>query len=211
MKVTHRVVDDKERGRMDWLRGYFSGATVYVVGSGPSLKGFDFSLLYGKRTIGVNHCYMDFKPEILVALDEIFFRQVFQRGHNVFDLAGKILAGPASAQIPEKNLYRFWTNSNKVTLETWRFYSPALSGLCAINAALSGGAAKVILLGFDCTEGHYYTERWRHPEDGKKDKYLSLRRKFAAFEGWQHMIFNACPQSTITVFPKITTKEAFNG
>jgi len=55
---------------LDEITSKFNNEEVFIIGGGPSLKGFDFSLLKDKNTICVNHSFKDVpNPDVLVFLD----------------------------------------------------------------------------------------------------------------------------------------------
>ena len=55
-----------------FIRNYFKNSEVHIVGSGPSLIGFDYSKLSGKRVITINHAYKLVKSEFTVFVDKDF-------------------------------------------------------------------------------------------------------------------------------------------
>lgn len=50
-----------------------SNNTCFLLGGGPSLEGFDYSLLDGKVTIGVNKTFKQYHPTMLYCMDRRFF------------------------------------------------------------------------------------------------------------------------------------------
>ena len=42
--------------------GQWTGHPCFIIGGGPSLKGFDFNLLEGRKTIGINRAFEFFNP-----------------------------------------------------------------------------------------------------------------------------------------------------
>lgn len=200
------VIEDEKKA-LAWLPGCFAGQTVYCVGSGPSLEGFDFKKLADKNTIAANHAYLYFRPKILVALDVNFFDFLTRRKHNVADIADYVLAGPDSGQKIGGNVCTFRTSPRNVRTDLPYFYSPALSGMVAINAAIYSGAKKIILLGYDATENHFYSKEWVHPSDNMPRRYARHAKHYDRFSSYRHMIVNACPGSTIESFKRIPLSE----
>ena len=47
----------------EFIKDRFKNSEVHIVGSGPSLIGFDYSKLEGKRIITINHAYKLIKSE----------------------------------------------------------------------------------------------------------------------------------------------------
>jgi len=47
----------------------WKGEDCYIIGGGPSLARFNWSLLKGKKTIGINRVYEKFDPSIIFSMD----------------------------------------------------------------------------------------------------------------------------------------------
>lgn len=138
---------------------FWLGQSAYVIGGGPSLRGFNFTQLAGKHTIGCNHAYKLGKAICEIALfgDEPFWNS--EKG----GLAG----------------FGGWvvTNKHLPVAPPWlRTYARADEGLCddgktlawnyntgalAVNLALTLGAGRVLLLGVDLANTHSATH-WHH-------------------------------------------------
>ena len=52
---------------------------AYIIGNGPSRKGVDLSKLPGK-TFGCNALYRDFKPDVLISVDNGIMHEIYQSG-----------------------------------------------------------------------------------------------------------------------------------
>lgn len=109
----------------------------FIIGRGPSLKDFDFSLLDGEYKISVNHFRGD--PDAVVFLDQSFIKRPELR-----DFTGEIYYGDRSE----------WTGRGKI-IKTSPGARNNLSGLEAIHIGLEM-AETVYLLGFDFTPGGAY-------------------------------------------------------
>jgi len=80
-------------GEYEHLQNCLWGESVYLVGSGPSLIGYDYSRLKGKTTIGVNHGLFELvnagcEPKFHVFLDQRFLQEAGiqdHQGHIGFD------------------------------------------------------------------------------------------------------------------------------
>lgn len=208
------VVNKKDSGfiatRCDWIRGYFSGKDVFIIGGGPSLYGFDFSRLNGKHVIAVNHSYRYCTPNVLVFLDSKFLKEARDRGDDPYLMPWKIIAGPSSGMKSRDNC-TIVQMAQRPSNNPASLYGRAQSGLVAINAAIIGGARKIYLLGFDAKFrdglGHFYSKEWAHTMDNKEEKYTRMARNYDAFKAYKN-IFNCCPDSRLGAFPKITIDEA---
>lgn len=199
--------------RAEWIRNYFNGHDVFIVGGGPSLHGFDFSRLDGRRVIAINHSYRYCKAEILVFLDAKFKREATEIGHDPYQMPLKIIAGPSAGMKSQGNCTVVQI-SQKPTTTPACMYGSAQSGLVAINAALIGKAKNIYLLGFDAKfsngMGHFYSKDWKHTMDDKPAQYERMARCYDAFREYKN-IYNCNPDSGITAFKKITIEQALGG
>lgn len=194
--------------------GSWKGQRCFIVGGGPSLKGFDFNRLRGERVIAVNKAYFDAPfADIMFAMDRPLldlitscklgenYRQAFElfSGTKLWlDLSGYsypagIYSVPSAGEIG-------WTKHLKEGL-----YHGQNSGYGALNLAMVLGANPIYLLGYDCSLG----------PDGKKnyhDGYPSgrnpdaLNRFLEAFKvgarmiSPEHDIINLNPDSALRCF-----------
>jgi hypothetical protein len=207
VREKQKVNDPK---RSQWIVNYFKGHDVFIVGGGPSLYKFDFSRLDGKRVIAVNHSYRYCKPEILVFLDGKFKTEVMRDfGHDLYTMPFKIIAGPSSCMKNQGNCTLVYM-SPRPSNDHSRLHGRAQSGLVAINAALIGAAKNIYLLGFDgCFidgRGHFYSDEWKHTQDGNEKQYSKMNDKYNAFRAYRN-IYNCSEQSKITAFKKIDINE----
>lgn len=90
------------------------------------------------------------------------------------------------------------------------------SGFGALNLAVLKGARKIYLLGFDYNQSsqHWYENyAWQTPDKQKDDTFLRWAEDFnlaaVQLEKLGTQVFNACPQSVITSFPKISLEELY--
>ena len=139
---------------------------VFIIGSGESLKGFDYSKLNGKETIAVN--------KVIQAIPHATYFLTADSGiaTNVNNwtkdsTAIKVLAYSAT----HKRLHRFQScwSSFDVTMKYgsgnptpdigFRFgeFQPGQnSGFCALQFAVIMGYSPIYLLGFDLSGGHLF-------------------------------------------------------
>jgi hypothetical protein len=209
MNVTHKE-PTYIAARCDWIRNCFHKQDVFIIGGGPSLFGFDFSRLEGRRVIAINHSYRYCKPEILVFLDSKFLKETRDMGHDVSAMPFKIIAGPSSGMKSKGNCTVVQL-AQKPTNMPGSMYGRAQSGLVAINAALVGNAKNIYLLGFDAKfrdgRGHFYSDDFKHTMDHREEQYKRMTRNYNAFMHYKN-IFNCCPDSNISAFEKITIDKA---
>jgi len=56
--------------------GAWKNKPCFIVGGGPSLKDFDWHLLKGRRTIGINRAFEKFEPTIMFSMDTRYLKWV---------------------------------------------------------------------------------------------------------------------------------------
>jgi len=205
----------------DFIKDRFKNSDVHIVGSGPSLIGFDYSKLRNKKVITINHSYKLISSEFTVFIDKEFYKEdpyVFnQITLSRFDCIPKPTIGFNMAKEfsmnPEDGVY---PRRNKN------------SGLSAICIALQGGADKIFLYGFDhkffnleqakiIAEYNKFPgeidgdrETWAHSTSGKfnhtretpniAETFKSIISFFEVFPS--EKIFNMSPFSAIPYFKK---------
>jgi hypothetical protein len=199
------------------IQGMRKGAEVWIVGSGPSLKGFDFSRLAGKFTIALNHTIEDFpQASALLFGDKVFLK------HTPFNLAsykGLIFAGeytqdtPAVKSIKDNSNVFIFTPCKGSPAPSWKhgLFHPCSAGVFALNLAIIMDAAKIYLLGLDYHyedgDMHYYGDRYPHHRKYAEEKFNRKAMKFRFFEEWKDRIINCSPTSIITEFKKVALDE----
>lgn len=198
------------------------GATVAILGSGPSIKDVNLDTLFNNRsikTIGVNHAFRLGPVDILWFGDHGWY-QANQADIDAF--AGlKLTCDTSLPEMPWphhiKRVRRCDHASDLYGIEAARTDYVRWnnnSGGSAINVAYHLGAAKVLLLGFDMrrvkSRLHYHDH---YPErDTKHDpfvKHLPCFTQIAAdAEALGLEIVNCTPGSAITQFPTMRLEEA---
>lgn len=189
----------------DWLPGFFRGDDVFIVGGGPSLTGFDFSRLDGRRKIVINHSYRYVKNyDLLVFLDSRFRVEALDRGDDPYSFDCRVLAGPCSGMKTQGNTSVYHI-ANDPSMDPRFLYGRAQSGLVAINAAIIGKARNIYLLGFDCNfqngQGHFYSKEWKHVRDDCEAAYTRVIRSYEKYRGYTNII-NCSMTSALPYFTK---------
>lgn len=172
----------------------FAGQTVFIVGGGPSLFGFDFEMLRGRNCIAINSGVNELPfANLLYFRDHHWFNREFEA---VERFAGFVVTSSLGA----------WANSPErlklIRVNTKEIPRARTSGQQCVSLALVMGAKRVVLLGFDWNrEGGHYHERYPEPE---------LRYVGGLTEGWNGyaararrrdaIVVNATPRSAITEF-----------
>lgn len=192
----------------------WKGETVYIIGGGPSLKGFEWNKLRGKKTIALNKA-VQFWP----ASDALYWtdgRVWSWLKEDIIKFKGKRFTLSPRSYPCEVTLLK---RGKKLGIE-WSSDSIAHgnnSGAAAINLAIHLGAKRIILLGYDMgknnKESHFHNG---YPtkvtaDNIYKNQFLPA---FTAInndlKGKNIQIFNACPTSKLNTFKKITIEEALS-
>ncbi len=189
---------------VDFIAGKFAGKTVHIVGSGPSLTGFDYLRLSGKTIIPVNHAYKKVPGfAFRVAIDANFFTREDTEGGG-----GLTLSPDHAAKGPGIINFRM---ASHFSAEPGPVYAYGSSGLAAVTIALQGGAERVILWGLDyrfINGRHHATQgEFKHSQgDGREHIFEAQVSKFAVFPA--DKILNASQESGLPYFQKVTVDDA---
>lgn len=207
--------------------GAWSGRQCFVVGSGPSLQGFDFSWLSEELTIGCNEEYKN-NPTIALVQDVRAFkgdgsRRGYRDTPGWYDRPGTIpvyFKGHPDREDLEApdTVYQAKSCHTKQrpfgwgdTLEGGLTYG-GNCGLAALSLACALRADPIYLLGIDCKDGpgdkthHHdgYPEGWALDKRNRQDVYA---RDIAEFEAHSHRprghVFSLNPGSALDCFPKV--------
>lgn len=191
----------------DW-----TGQTCFILGGGPSLRGFRAGLLSYRRVIGVNEAGLSMMPscDVLLWSDARWFD--WNRG-RLSEHSGLLKVARHRTDWPgvHRVLYRQGADF---------CWSPDCvagpdAGLSAINLAVHFGAARIVLLGFDCRDfpkGQWRSGNWhnRHkcgPIEGQREgQFLPAHRRAAAAlraHGMAGRVVNATPDSVLDCWPMV--------
>ena len=146
----------------------------FIIGGGPSLKGFDFSRLKGELTIGINKAF-EYFPDATInyAMDSDFYNKlekgVYDRtpderlwdkwmlfkGTRVFLTPMEIKEFGKEVHLVRRNIELMFTRELNDGI-----YGGCNSGFGAIMLAATLGAAQIYLLGYDMkttdTQSHWH-------------------------------------------------------
>lgn len=190
---------------VEFITGKFTGKTVHIVGSGPSLTGFDYRRLSGKTIIPVNHAYKKVSGYAFkVAIDANFFNREDAEAIG----RGLTLSPAHAAKGPGVINFRM---ASHFSTEPGPVYAYGSSGLAALSMALQGDAARVVLWGLDYTfinGRHHATQgEFLHSQgEGREHIFSAQASKFAVFPA--EKIVNASAGSAITYFQKVSIEDA---
>jgi len=142
------------------------GETVFIVGGGPSLKGFDFTKLNGKLTIAINSAMYFLQPTAVFWCDGRWAAQNDDKLSAMDCYKIGVITTNAPPTDNTRNRYTLG-RSFPIYRTGIEGYDPNVyrvrgnnSGSMAINMACNMGAKRIILLGFDVSvvgnESHFH-------------------------------------------------------
>lgn len=196
------------------------GQDAFIIGGGPSLRDFDWSLLRGENTVGCNNAFR-LGPEICKVC-------VFVDRKFIFATENAPRKGFYDELAKFPNLIITNDGALRMAKEPWLFWMPrrpkglhrdALGfncncGATAINVALLLGATTLYLLGFDMHLGmggepNYHEHIIDRPSEEVYERMLAsfghvrndLKAKFPDCR-----IFNVNSNSRLELFPKLDPK-----
>lgn len=203
--------------------GCWRGAPCFLVGGGPSLQNFNFEVLNGMKTIGVNKAFLRCFCTVNYAMDIKFYNYVHYwrgDGYKNVNKLWKEYSGIKLFLSPDKKIPLFEdiyiVNRIKeecISLDMGAgIYAGTNSGFGALMLAIVLGANPVYLLGYDM---HTVPERGvTHWHDGYPNQTpRSLQRKLDGFaEVFEEFapqikdlgieVVNLCSDSKLECFPK---------
>ena len=163
--------------------GMWRGQRCFLIGGGPSLRGFNWDSLDGELTIGVNRVIEKMTPTILYSMDTRFIRWL---------LSGRYGAEARDKFINSECLRVCLRNDPKFIFPQYVHQIPCVggpawskslnqglgggsnSGYGALNMAVLLGASPIYLLGYDMMgDGNGHQAHWHdgHPETQKGKIY----------------------------------------
>jgi hypothetical protein len=217
---TYRTVNAGRPPLTDVLQdGAWKGQPCFIVGGGPSLKGFDFFRLYGRgRIIAINKAFYDVPfADVMFAMDHPLIESLSSGRLNedgndyrqaFADFAGvKVWLDLSGYSYPE-GVYSLpsagatgWSKSLANGLVHGNN-----SGYAALNLAMVLGADPIYLLGYDCAKGPAGEKNYHsgYKGGGNPDAMNIFKREIEAgakmIEGGPRIV-NLNPKSALTCFP----------
>jgi hypothetical protein len=195
------------------LDGLYEGRPIFILSTGTSLRGFDFTRLDGRITIGVNRVIEHYRPTVLHLVDS--------RAQNTYAGAlrrydGTIIATENAAPRWHPNTFAIRHNVDTFELSdtvtelsmfvgrSFRegFYGGG-AGCTALHTAILLGGDPIYLLGYD-----FYEDNGRHfdvwdPSQNAPDLYGTpfYGIHHIARQPWIPRIYNCNSRSRLTCFP----------
>lgn len=180
----------------------FEGQTVFIVGGGASLKGFDWSRLDGKRVVACNVA-----AYVVPFADAVVFadRRFFERHRNLItDFRGLVVTTSKAAAESMPAKIKLVVPKLHDTLRP----GPS-SGHLGAWLAIEAGAKRVVLLGMD---GARLRDGRSHFHDLYNEtlSHWGCGRLIAGWHGWRKEcelrgieVFNASPISAVDEFKRV--------
>lgn len=185
----------------EFLTDFFKDEEVFVVASGPSLTGFDFTRLKSKKVVAINRAAEHVKPDLAVYVD---------RSMRQFFLDLKL-----DCPVLTSNFAGVPPGHFSVWVDLWKIPGPEynnvsqLYGFCSstavgISAALVAGAKTVYVLGLDLYGGYFYGDST--PQKRQLENQRKFFLKFWSYSKTDRVI-NLNPESRVNVFKKQLVNE----
>lgn len=181
--------------------GLWRGETAFILGGGPSLKGFDFERVRGQgRVIAVNNAFIKAPwADMLYFADVRWWRWNKDRLHQ--------FPGPIYSRLAGKRNHNFGRVVHLERAKTPLSDDPtAIGGHCsgsnALNIAYLMGATTIILLGFDGRPGNWHDEHQSTVDPARYDTHFrpALENMAPVLERRGVRVINANPESAIRCF-----------
>jgi hypothetical protein len=196
------------------LDNLYEGLPIFVMSTGTSLRGFDFSRLNGRITIGINRVIEHYSPSIVHFVDVTahLTHADALRNYNGMIIAGDKatpLATHANSFEVMHNVDTFELLPGRTSMSTkvGRSFSDGWfgsgAGCTALHTAILLGGNPIYLLGYD-----YYEENGTHFDEydearNKPEVYAVSFRSINQLsdERWLPPIYNCNMHSRLQCFP----------
>lgn len=194
--------------------GDWAGRRCFIIGGGPSLKGFDWRRLDGELTIGINRAIEFMSPTISLSIDRRWYDwtttgalgEEAKRRYAEF-FGHKAMVSFDGYQYPDPVVtYGCPPNANKLSASLKHgLCTGGNSGLAALNLALCLGADPIYLLGFDCNSDspaqEHYHDGYPEMQRGKVYKKFVAHFNLVADQAKKRArIINVNPNSGLQCF-----------
>lgn len=201
------------------LDNLYDGLPIFVISTGTSLRGFDFSRLDGQITIGLNRVIEYYHPSVLHMIDVTAHKTHAKAlsNYNGMIIAGEGAAPPSHMNVFQikRNVDTFELSGNMTTLsrKVGRSFSDGLfgggAGCTALHTAILLGGNPIYLLGYD-----YYQNNGTHfdeYDESRNDNNFHNISYDISMDGVEHLsrqdwvptIYNCNAKSRMTAFPFI--------
>lgn len=223
-----KVAGQKKKRPMPEITEFFHSESladaprVWIAGGGPSLKGFDWSLLEGEVVIGANRAAEYANVGMAVTMDDLFQRWI-QSGalgddarDKWADFRGIKIFSACKTSNPREDhiILAPRSNGEDVDVPTLTDFGCASnSGFAALKLAWAMGAKEIYCLGFDMASAtgrleHHHAE---YPSLQNANCYTEYRDQIDAAAPHlkaSGVKVTVCGNTALTAFPVITMAEA---
>ena len=188
------------------------GGTVFILGGGASLRGFDFGRLRGRHVIAINALGHDAPfADILYFRDRLWLKDASNLA-LVSNWSGMVVTECRHNSIPD-HVHRIAAQPMEhFTVNRSPIKGGRSSGHTAVGLAVGVGFKTLMLLGFDCrlVDGRSHS----HDRYRAADPSLYRNAFLPAWRGWRGAaerigarIINATPGSAIDEFERAAVEE----
>lgn len=214
------TVSHAHRGYEYWSpEAAFADETVFIVGGGPSLKGFDFERLRGRRCVAVNSSGYDVPwADILLFHDNSWFEA---NRTLVDEWRGIAVTLSRHSKVAAPDLLRRVAIEERLDFPIGRgpIRTGHSSGQSALSLTVTMAARQVVLLGFDMKavagQTHYHVERPLYTAEHAARTAGEYATTFLPYwAGWNDAalrvgceVLNATPESALSEFPMVDLKD----
>lgn len=190
------------------------GETCFIIGGGPSLAGFDFDRLRGRRVIAINASA--FKAPFA---DVCFYgddRFGFYNCDALSKFAGLLVTVASSQQPPNALVMRKITPPPAIANDPDALVMRRTSTQAAINLAFHFGVARIVLLGVDMKAAddgrthHHEPHPWPSVAGCWNIQMQDMIKIVPAAEARKVEIVNTSLESLIHWWPKRSIDEVLN-
>lgn len=195
------------------LKAQLKDSTVFIIGGGASLRGFDYSKLDGKKVIGINQAgvyvrnltAMYWADEDWAAknYDTLLAHPCKLRFCGRMSVSDSAMRGEVQALGGATPL--LITGSRGLDSDINRVRGNN-SGSQVINLCINAGAKKIVLLGFDMKPNHWHNDYPMAYNQSIYDEFLASINSIAEAKPKAEII-NCSMDSSITVFKKVPFDE----
>ena len=192
--------------RFGQLNRDWSGRSVYLIGGGPSLKGFNFESLRGKGIIvAINDAILHVPfADVGFSIDTVWMQR---RVEQLWAFKGeKVMAVPDNYGIGIRGVtYLHRIQAAGVSSDMSSLYTGENSGCAALSMAIMRGASRIALLGYDMkATGHFHKGyEWSFPwHFAHYSRWVKLFRPIDAHcKRHRIQVINCNPNSGLRLFP----------
>jgi len=205
-------------GNIKKCEGAFKGQTVYACAAGPSIDGFDFSLLDGKLSIGCNHMIETYdKFTWFIFQDQRFMERT---SYDLHKYNGLIFAhNHTNMEYEEYPNLMLFKSAKKPRTYRDGIYARHQTGIAVLHLAVISGASKIYLLGHDNPASWDFEKQGRMHgipgytgeqffPDAVKETAARLA-DYEPFRPWASRIVNVCENGYLQRWFQSITMEEF--